>query len=103
MITVIPAGADPCAALFGSIKKDCENARGDSGSTVSSGISLYDFLTNPQVLVGGIRHAYVRLMEVIIGGLLVVIGLNAFVKAQLNVNVAGAAKKAVKVGKKVAG
>lgn len=103
MITVIPAGADPCAALFGQMKKDCENAAGGSGSTVSTGISLYDLLTKPQVLAGGIRHAYVRLMEVIVGGLLVVIGLNAFVKAQFNVNVAGTATKVAKTAKKVAG
>lgn len=94
--TVNSADADPCAALFGSLKDECEKLRGSAGATQQGSVSLWDLLTNPVKFVGGIRHVFLRIAEVMVGGLLVVIGLNALVKAQTNVNVIGTAKKTVR-------
>lgn len=97
MNNVEPVGADPCAALFGSAKTDCEKLRNQgSGSSGSSGGSIWDFFTNPVELEGGIRHLFLRTAEVLIGGLLVIVGLNALIKAQTNVNVVGTTTKLAK-------
>lgn len=94
--TVNSADADPCAALFGTLKDDCEKLRNSSGSSQQGSVSLWSLITNPVQFVGGIRHVFLRIAEVMVGGLLVVIGLNALVKAQTNVNVVGTAKKTVR-------
>lgn len=106
MVNITPAAADPCAALFGQMKTDCENF-GKSGNNplapgnTSGGTSIFDLFTNPIKFVGGIRHVFLRIAEVVIGGILVVVGFNALVKAQTGVNVTGSTTKLVKKAVKV--
>lgn len=101
-VTVEPAAkADPCSLLWGSAKTKCEEllgsgSGGSSGTSGGSGTSLLDLFTNPVQFLGGIRHFMDRIAEFVIGGLLVIVGVNALIKAQTNVNIGGAAKSAVK-------
>lgn len=80
---------DPCSLLFGSLKQACENTRtlagGSSGSSGSSGSgatgnSLLSFIVDPLSIAGGFRHLVLRTAEGIIGGILILVGVNALVK-----------------------
>ena len=108
-------GGDPCSAIpITSWRVKCQQSLGTGGSSgsggsgssggSSGGTSLWDLITNPVALEGGIRHLFIRTSEVLIGGILVIVGLNALIKAQTNVNVVGSttsvAKKAVKAAVK---
>lgn len=105
------AKADPCSALWGSLKTDCEkswlgqafgdNPGGTTGTTTgNSSTSIWDLFTNPVTFFGGIRHVFTRIFEVITGSVLILIGINALVKSQTGVNVGGTATKAAKkIGK----
>lgn len=94
------ASGDPCAALFGSLKQDCENARNGANSAVNGATgaagSIWDFLTQKQTLQGGVRHVFVRVAEVIIGGVLIIVGINTLIKAQTGTDVVGKVGKTVK-------
>jgi hypothetical protein len=78
------------------------NSQGGGGSSGSTGISLYDWLTKPINLVGGIRHVFLRMAEVLVGGVLVIIGLNALVKSEPGKAVSGATKTVTKTARKLA-
>lgn len=106
-----PVKADPCSAVPSFLGKDkCQklfgtgpySGQGALGGAVSGGNSILDLLSNPLSLEGGIRHAFIRVSEVIIGGLLVIVGLNALIKAQTNVNVVGSTTKVAKSAVKAA-
>lgn len=100
-VTIEPAAkADPCSLLWGSAKTKCEEllngSSSGSGGTSGSGTSLLDLFTNPVQFLGGIRHFMDRIAEFVIGGLLVIIGVNALIKAQTSVDVVGSATKVAK-------
>jgi len=113
MVNIEPIDTDPCAGMDPISKKICEaeknlvpggSSLGGSGSSGSgsSGVSLWSLITNPTEIIGGIRHVFTRIAEVLIGGLLVIIGLNSLIKSETGVSVSSTATKAVKtVGKVV--
>lgn len=83
-----------CKAFGGTPNSEGGGGSGSSGS--SGGNSLFDLFENPISLEGGLRHLLLRFAEVLVGGLLVVVGLNALIKAQTNVNVVGTTTKLAK-------
>jgi hypothetical protein len=92
--------ADPCAALFGSVKQACENAKGIlGGGSGSSGGVLGSMLG----LNGAFdwRHFMVRVAEFGVGVLLVVVAANAGLRQ--SVMGSPVVKSAKQVGKKVGG
>lgn len=105
-------GGDPCSAIpITSWRVKCQQSlgtggqsggSGSSGGSSSGGSSLWDLITNPIALEGGIRHLFIRTSEVLIGGILVIVGLNALIKAQTNVNVVGSTTKVAKNAVKAA-
>lgn len=103
--------SDPCAGMDPISKWFCEKER--SGLNTTSGGNLGGILgygSNGSGLFnfsGGWRHLMLRISEGIVGGLLVIVGLNALVKAgtqsypvqQTKSTVSGAVKTAKKVVK----
>jgi hypothetical protein len=98
------AKADPCSALFGSLKTSCENAfkslqPGASGSSGSGGGLLSSLIG----LNGAFdwRHFMIRVAEFGIGIVLVLVAANAGLKQAVLGN--PVVKSAKQVGKKVGG
>lgn len=95
------ATPDPCAALFGQPKIDCENfGKTLNGTSGSGGGGLLGSLigTNPSF---DWRHFMVRVAEFGVGLLLIVVAANAGLKQAVMGN--PVVKSAKQVGKKVAG
>lgn len=93
--------ADPCAALFGSVKTACENAKNlVGGSSGSSGGGVLGGLLG---LNGAFdwRHFMMRVAEFGIGIVLVVVAANAGLKQTVMGN--PVVKSAKQVAKKVGG
>lgn len=82
------AKADPCAALFGSMKTACENMgktlSGGGSSGGSSGL-LGGLLGNALGVNSGFdyRHFMVRVAEFGIGAVLVIVAIDALVKSEV--------------------
>ena len=91
------ATPDPCAALFGSVKTDCENAKKSLGGTGSSGGGIIGNILG--INYNGAfdwRHFMIRTAEFGIGIVLVVVAANAGLKDSVMGN------PVVKSGKKLA-
>lgn len=73
---------DPCAALFGSMKQACENlgktVNGGSGSTGSALGGLLGYNSGFDF-----RHFMIRVAEFGIGAVLVIVAVDALVKAEV--------------------
>lgn len=94
--------ADPCAALFGQLKQDCENARnntsGSGGGVAGTALSALGVNLNGAF---DWRHFMIRVAEFGIGIVLVIVAANAGLKQAVLGN--PVVKSAKQVGKKVAG
>jgi hypothetical protein len=93
--------ADPCAALFGQLKTDCENAKNlVGGGSGSSGGGLLGSLIG---INGSFdwRHFMIRVAEFGVGLLMIVVAANAGLKQSVMGN--PVVKSGKQIAKKVGG